>query len=115
MYFQDGTLYVTILICFILLFSELQHNNNELLNQCEDLQEELKVKNSQFSALHLRVLETEKLLELERNNNTQLRAENERLLFVFKYFFSSIFNVSRFTAVKSFWVSENTVLGSNLK
>ena len=58
--------------------AELQQSNRELLTRCDDLQEELKVKNTQFSALHMKFVEVEKLLELEKSTTTRLQTENER-------------------------------------
>uniref|UniRef100_F6ZJ39 Golgin subfamily A member 5 n=1 Tax=Ciona intestinalis TaxID=7719 RepID=F6ZJ39_CIOIN len=62
-----------------IIISDLQQTNRDLRNQCEDLQEEIKVKHSQLSAISMKLSEVQQLYELEKENTKQLKVENERL------------------------------------
>jgi len=61
-------------------FLELQQSNRDLTNRCEDLQEELKVKQTQFSALQMKFHEVEQSLRQEEKTTVQLKSDNERFV-----------------------------------
>ena len=65
------------------LISGLQQKNRDLVSHCDDLEEELKVKNTQYSAINMKYSEVEKLLQLEKDTSSYLKVENERFVKVF--------------------------------
>uniref|UniRef100_H2ZJK0 Golgin subfamily A member 5 n=1 Tax=Ciona savignyi TaxID=51511 RepID=H2ZJK0_CIOSA len=55
------------------------HGQKKLRSRCEDFQEEVKVKESQLSAINMKLSEAQQLHQLEIENSKKLKAANERL------------------------------------
>ena len=64
--------------CHFLLYSDFQQSHSDLQNHCDDLIEELKVKNTQVTALNMKLTETEQYLKSEQKLTKELRSKNER-------------------------------------
>ncbi|CAK8693176.1 unnamed protein product [Clavelina lepadiformis] len=59
---------------------DFQQSHSDLQNHCDDLIEELKVKNTQVTALNMKLTETEQYLKSEQKLTKELRSKNERIL-----------------------------------